>query len=103
VVASYKLRFAGTPDLIGTRIQDSPDPDELLDTKCVWTMDPATGVQTAGYGLALQESHGIKIKKRGGVQLLRDGTYRFYPYTHANDENVFKACLAIHNWKALNK
>lgn len=102
IVWSAKLRYAGTLDVLGSRYS-GPDadvnvfhPDELLDCKCVWTMGSATGPQTAGYALALQESHGIKVKKRGGLQLLRDGTFKFFPYTSANDENVFKACLAIH-------
>lgn len=103
IVFSRKLRFAGTLDILGTRTPDSPNPDELIDTKCVWTMDPATGVQTAGYGIACFESLGIRLKKRGGVQLLRDGTYRYHQYTHPNDENVFKACLAILAWKGIRK
>lgn len=95
VVWSAKLRYAGTLDILGTRDPVAMVADELLDAKCVWTMGSATGPQTAGYAIALQESHGIKVKKRGGLQLLRDGTYRFFPYTNPNDEHVFKACLSI--------
>lgn len=102
IVYSKKLRFAGQLDLLGTRAEGPPVPDELLDTKCVWTMDPATAIQTAGYDLGLRESHGIKVKKRGGVQLLRDGTYRYYPYTDPLDEQVFKSCLSILSWKRLH-
>lgn len=102
-VHSRKLRFAGTPDLIGTRNPGTATPDELLDTKCVWTMDPATAIQTAGYSIALLESHGIRIKKRGGVQLLRDGTYKFYPYNDPLDEQVFKCLLSIFSWKRLHR
>lgn len=101
IVYSRKLRFAGTADLFGTRgAEDSPD--ELVDTKCVWTMDPATAIQTAGYSLAAVESLGIRVKKRGGLQLLRDGTYRYHPYTSSMDEQVFKACLSITAWKGLH-
>lgn len=102
IVYSRKLRFAGTPDLIGTR-DASLNPDELLDTKCVWTMDDVTAIQTAGYTIAARESLGLRIKRRGGVQLLRDGTFKFYPYTHPNDEHVFLACLSLHAWKAIHK
>lgn len=93
IVWSAKLRYAGTLDLLGTRKGD--DPDELLDVKCVYAMGPATGPQTAGYALALQESHGIKVKKRGALQLLQDGTFRFHPYTNPYDETAFRACLSI--------
>lgn len=94
VVWSAKLRYAGTLDILGTR-DGGVEPTELLDAKCVWTMGPATGPQTFGYALALQESHGIKVKKRGGLQLLRDGTFRFFPYNNPYDETAFKACLSI--------
>jgi hypothetical protein len=103
IVYSKKLRFAGTPDLLGTRIWDSADPDELLDTKCVWSMDPVTAIQTAGYSIAAAESLGIKVKKRAGVQLLRDGTYKTYSYNEQNDEYVFRSLLNIHAWKELHK
>lgn len=93
IVWSEKLRFAGTLDILGARGEGHPD--ELLDAKCVWAMGSATGPQTAGYALALSESHGIKVKKRGGVQLLRDGTYKFHPFNNPNDEHVFRACLSI--------
>lgn len=103
VVYSKKLRFAGTLDLLGTRNPGTSTPDELIDCKCVWAMDPATAIQTSGYDLAARESHGIKVKRRGGLQLLRDGTYRYFPYTSANDETVFRSLLNIHAWKALQK
>lgn len=98
IVYSRKFRFAGTLDLLGTRHFTSSVPDELLDTKCVWTIDPATAIQTAGYAIAARESLGIHVKKRGGVQLLRDGKYKFHPYTNANDETVFQSCRNVHAW-----
>lgn len=97
VVWSAKQRYAGTLDVIGTR-GEGPSPDELLDCKCVWTMSAATGPQTSGYAMALVESHGIKVKKRGGLQLLRDGGFKFFPYTNPNDEHIFKACLSINSY-----
>jgi hypothetical protein len=103
VVYSRKLRFAGTLDILGTRHYTSSVPDELLDTKCVWTIDPATAIQTAGYALGARESLGINVKKRGGLQLLRDGKYKLFPYTNPADESVFKSCLTIHAWKGLHK
>ena len=103
VVYSKKLRFAGTADMIGTRSPDSPTPDEVIDTKCTWAMDPATAIQTAGYSIGAHESLGLKIKRRTGVQLLRDGTYRAFPYTDQNDEHIFRSLLNLHSWKELHK
>lgn len=100
-VWSRKLRFAGKPDVIGTRGETS-NPDELIDCKCVWTIDPVTAIQTAGYAMAAHESLGIRIKKRAGLQLLRDGTYKLYPYNDPLDEQVFRACLVFNSWKALH-
>ena len=101
IVYSRKLRFAGTPDMMGTR-SEGPTPDELVDTKCVWAIDPATAIQTAGYAIAAQESLGLQIKRRGGLQLLRDGSYRFHPYRDEMDLHVFRACLSIAAWRRNN-
>ena len=103
VVYSRKLRYAGTLDLLGTRNPGTATPDELIDTKCTWAIDPATGPQTAAYSMAAAESHGLKVKRRGAVQLLRDATYRYYQFSDLNDANVFRALLSIHSWKALQK
>lgn len=103
IVYSRKLRFAGKPDIFGTRDPVRSTPDELLDTKCVWTIDPATAIQLAGYDIGAQESLGIHVKKRSGLQLLRDGKYKLYPYNNPLDHSVFKCCLTLHAWKGLNK
>lgn len=103
VVYSRKLRYAGTLDMLGTRVPDSLNPNELIDTKCTWAMEPATAIQTAGYAIAAHESHGIRVLKRAGLQLLRDGKYKYHPFNGQLDENVFKACLAIHTWRKLNR
>lgn len=99
IVFSQKLRFAGTLDLTGLRATKVT----LLDLKAVWAMGKETGVQTAGYALCYEEMTGVKVDERGGLQLLRDGTYKYFPYKDANDRNVFLACLSVHNWKSLNK
>ena len=92
---SAKLRFAGTPDVIGSRTECF---DELLDVKCTYAMEPATGVQLAGYEILLEEN-GIKIKRRGGVQLMPDGTFRYHEFKSRNDRIVFLSCLNLFNWK----
>lgn len=107
IVYSKKLLYAGTLDVVGHR---STQELELLDAKCVWAMDAATGPQTAGYAIAYEELTKQKVRRRGGVQLLRDRTYRFHPYTDRNDYLVFHNCLtrlrageAINSWKALHQ
>lgn len=94
-----KLRFAGTPDVIGTRT--GPTLDELLDVKCVHAIDPATGVQLGGYDLLLEdvEDPGIKIRRRGAVQLMPDGSFRYHEFKSRNDRIVFLSCLNLFNWK----
>jgi len=96
---SAKLRFAGTPDVIGTR--EGNILDELLDVKCVHAIDPATGVQLGGYDLLLEDAEDprVRIKRRAAVQLLPDGTYRFHPFTSRTDRSVFLSCLNIYNWR----
>lgn len=102
VVWSRKLRYAGTLDLLGANAQLA-DCSWLVDLKCVWTMGAATGPQTAGYALATEESFGCKVRQRGGVQLLRDGTYRYFPYNNPYDEHAFKACLTINAFLRTHK
>lgn len=102
LVWSAKFRYAGTLDLLGANAQLA-DCSWLVDLKCVWTMGAATGPQTAGYAIATTESRGYTIRQRGGVQLLRDGTYRYFPYTNPNDEHVFKACLSINAFLKVHK
>jgi hypothetical protein len=99
IVVSKKLRVAGTLDLTGMRSKYI----ELLDLKAVWAMGDETAIQTAGYSILYEEMTGVKVDMRGGLQLLRDGTYRYHPYKDANDRNVFLACLSVHNWKALHQ
>lgn len=101
IVVSRKLRVAGTLDLTGMRAGDQFV--ELLDLKAVWSMGDETAIQTAGYAICYEEMTGVKVDRRGGLQLLRDGTYRYHPYKDGNDRNVFLACLTLHNWKALHR
>ena len=101
IVYSKKLRVAGTLDLTGMR--GGKPQVELLDLKAVWTMGDETAIQTVGYAICYEELTGVKIDRRGGLQLLRDGTYRYFGYPDRNDRNVFLAALTIHNWKNLHR
>lgn len=103
-VASTKLRIAGTPDVGGSRSPTANIADELLDVKCVYAIDPATGVQLAGYDIIGRDfNKGWNIKTRGAVQLIGDGTFRYHLFNNPNDAHVFRACAAIYSWKALSK
>lgn len=99
IVYSKKIRVAGTLDLTGMRGKFI----ELLDLKAVWEMGDETAIQTAGYAMLYQEMTGVKVDRRGGLQLLANGNYSYYPYKDVNDKNVFMACLSVHNWKALHQ
>lgn len=99
IVWSKKYRYAGTLDDLGTRLIGATEADELLDVKCVWATAPETAIQTAAYQEALSESHGIKVKKRGAVQLTPESGFKFFPYRDKGDFNVFLSLLNLHNWR----
>lgn len=91
-VYSKKYGFAGTLDLYGSL----PLADRaLIDTKCVATLYPSVGPQTAAYA----EAHGVPKAKRFALQLKPDGKYELHPCTGRNDLNVFLAALTLFNWR----
>ena len=102
MVWSYQYRYAGPLDIIGHRgetIGEVFSCTELLDVKCVYSIAPETAIQTAAYETALTESAGLKVKKRGAVQLTPEGGFKYFPYRDKGDFNVFLSLLNIHNWR----
>ena len=97
VVYSKKHRYAGRLDLV-VAFLDNPDLWCLLDAKCVYDMVPETALQTAAYGQAYQETFDRTIRRRGGLQLKPDGSYRYFPYEDRTDLNIFLNALAIRAW-----
>ena len=89
------LRYAGTIDLIGYVEQSDGTGYDLVDIKCTRVFHHVMlETQLAGYAEAAK-SHGVRIRNRYGLQLLKDGTYRFEKI--ADGYKTFLHCLAIHN------
>lgn len=93
-LVSVKYGFKGTPDLWPI-IQGKRT---LIDTKTSTSMYPATEIQTAAYDILLEEN-GIKVKRRWGLQLKEDGTYKIEPYKEVSDRATFLNCLGVYNYK----
>jgi hypothetical protein len=87
------LRYAGRLDVLLTTFAGQ---QWIVDRK-TGDPHPATGVQLAGYLLAL----GPKELRRGryAVHLREDGTYRLEAYRDAADFSAFTAALTLTNWK----
>jgi hypothetical protein len=77
VVVSANHRYAGTTDIVGLL----NDFDSLIDIKCTATLTAATGLQTAGYAIALERPH----IKRFALQLKPNGRYKLEPYRKQSD------------------
>lgn len=89
------LMYAGTLDLTGYVEPDDDTGVDVVDIKTTREFHPMMlKTQLAGYTEALK-SHGIKIRSRYGLQLLRDGTYRFERVE--DGYKLFLHCLAIFN------
>jgi len=83
--------YCGTLDLAG-RAEIAVKP-WLLDTK-TGTSPKSAGLHTAAYGACLDSPH-----DRFSLELHNDGTYRFLPHRDPNDIKVFRAALAVYNWR----
>ena len=88
-------RYAGRADrfgsarLPGKRVSRD---DIVLDIK-TGTPQRATGYQLAAYNACLVRAQ----RKRIGVYLLPDGSYRAQPYDHPGDLSVFLSALCVFN------
>jgi len=61
-----------------------------------------TGLQLAGYVMALGESYRDLWTKRYGLWLREDATYRLIPYKELSDFEDFKAAIRLNNWRKRN-
>jgi len=98
-VYSEKWIYAGTLD----RVIEMNGKRFLLDIKTSKTVYPSMKVQLAGYKLAFEELHKVKINGRMIVRLLRDGTYDVVVCDDPLDEQVFLACLQVYKFKKREK
>ncbi len=95
------LRYAGTIDLIGYIEPDDGTGVDVIDLKCTSVYHPVMlATQLAGYCEALK-SHGIKVRRRYGLQLLKTQKYRFEQVE--DGYKTFLHCLAIYNAMAAER
>lgn len=95
------LRYAGTIDLVGFIEPDDGTGVDVIDLKCTSVYHPVMlSTQLAGYCEALK-SHGVKIRRRYGLQLCKNGKPRFEQVE--DGYKTFLHCLAIHNAMATER
>lgn len=89
------MRYAGTVDLLGYVAPDNGAGIDIVDIKCTRVYHGVMlATQLGGYAEAIR-SHGVQVRNLYGLQLLRDGTYRFERVD--NGYKLFLHCLAIYN------
>ena len=89
------MRYAGTVDLIGHVEPDNGAGFDFVDIKTTRIFHPVMlETQLGGY-VEAGRSHGIMVRERYGLQLLRDGAYRFERVK--DGYKTFLHCLAIYN------
>lgn len=97
------LMYAGTLDLIGYIEPDDGNGVDVVDLKCTAQFHRIMlSTQLGGYAEAVK-SHGVQVRKRYGLQLLREGNppYRFREVP--DGYKLFLHCLAIHNAMAAER
>lgn len=102
-VLSRRYGYAGQLDLLG-KLNGILS---MVDAKCVTTVMPSTGPQTAAYEQATRETYPDLIPptapvRRYALQLTpgssEQAKWRLVPLTGARDLNVFLACVTNFNW-----
>ncbi len=89
------MRYAGTIDLIGYIEPDDGTGVDVVDLKCTSVFHSTMlATQIGAYAEALK-SHGIQIRNRYGLQLLKDGKYRFEKVE--DGYKTFLCCMSIVN------
>lgn len=89
-----KLMYAGTIDLIGYIEPDSGDGIDLCDIKCTHAYHPIMLATQLGAYKEAAKSQGNRIRNLYGLQLLKDGTFRFERVQ--DGFRTFVHCLALH-------
>lgn len=89
------MRYAGTIDLLAYITPDNGEGIDVIDIKCTAAFHPVMlSTQVSAYAEALR-SHGIKIRRRYGLQLLKTQDYRFEELP--DNYKIFLHCMAITN------
>lgn len=92
------LHYAGTIDLIAEAEDGAVDVMDIKTTAQFHSV--MLSVQLAAYAEALV-SHGVKVRNLYGLQLLKDGRYRFEQID--GNYKLFLHCLAIYNAMAAER
>ena len=92
---SKKMMYAGTLDLLGHIEPDDGQGVDVVDLKCTAAYHSVMlATQIGAYAHAMQ-SHGVKIRRLYGLQLMRDGRYHFGQVDDGYKN--FLHCMAIYN------
>jgi hypothetical protein len=87
----------------------------VMDIKTTSEVSPITALQTAGYGIAVDEMikykvnpvydafKGMKVKERWCIWLDGEGGYKLVPFRDKNDLNVFLCAVSFRAWKIKNR
>lgn len=95
------MRYAGTVDLIGYVTPDDGTGVDVVDLKCTSVFHAIMlSTQISAYAEALK-SHGIKVRNLYGLQLLKNGGYRFEQVP--DGYKTFLHCLGLHNAMAAER
>jgi hypothetical protein len=98
IVFSRVHRVAGRLDLVWA-FDDTPDELWLIDAKATYAMSPVTALQTGAYAALYEETCGVKVKRRAGLQLQPDGKVaKMFPYTNHADFRIFLNARNLYTW-----
>lgn len=91
------MDYAGTADILAVVDGDRSDGIDLIDLKCTSAYHSAMLAAQLGAYKAMIVSHGVQVRGLYGLQLMRDGRYRFERVP--DGYHVFLCCMTI--WNAM--
>lgn len=96
---SRRFGFAGTWDRLG-ELSGSWAGRWIIDVKTSEQSHPVWGLQTSAYRQILSEEDlTLALARRGTVQLLRDGKFRFKEWADPADWPTFQSLVTLNHWK----
>ncbi len=91
IICSVKWRYGVTPDIL----MEVKGGLTVMELKCVSAMSPVTAIQTMAQRVALEETYGIKIKQRWGLQLKPNVMPTLTGYDSLSDDINWKSCVNV--------
>jgi hypothetical protein len=96
-VVSRRFAYAGTLDRFG----DLEGIPTVIDIKS--GEPPAVAaLQTAAYTRALEETDGVKAKRRVAVHVGQNGKFKVKEYCSPEDDRIWLMALSVHRWLTKN-